>query len=229
MAKYCTNCGKKLKEGEVCDCSKNNEQTNIEVSKTLKKGANIAVDFLTKPVETLKKYVEKENFVISVLFIVLAGISTGLFTIAILKETLGLFFGSYDSVFGTLMYEEVNYFKYFILTALGVIGISFLEAGLLLFFTNSIYKQKTNYKQLVNLIAPLSIYTIIGSLIAILGVYISIYVILFILIAFGLMNLIVLTLASKEIIKLDNNKLIYSIVGTKLSTIVIVAIILSIF
>lgn len=232
MAKFCTNCGKKLKDGEVCDCTKTNEVETFDVNGILKKSLEVLKGIFTKPVDTLKKYVKGNDFLLSVIFVVIAGISTGLLTLALVKVIMssvatalgyGLSYG-----LGSIS-NEIPYFRVFLVTAIISVGIYFLEALVLWLITGKCLKEKVDYKKAFNLLAPISIYTTVAMLLSILGAYISLYIVIALIGASGIMNLVSIALGVKEVFKVDANKVAYVLVGSKLITLLILVIIAAIF
>ncbi len=231
MAKYCTNCGKKLKEGETCDCVKETKtkekEVNQEISEMTKKGTKIIANFLEKPIDTAKKYVVDENFSMSVILLIIGSILTGIFALLVSKEILSLFLGNFSFGYDYIS-SEIPYFRIFMTTTALTIGFYFLEALVIWLIVEKMLKKNFNYKKIVNIVGLLSIYNIGAIIISILGVYISIYIVVLLAIAATILNIVTLTLILKDVIKIDVNKLPYVLLGSKITTLILEYIIISI-
>ncbi len=105
MAKFCTKCGKKLEDGQVCDCTKN--ETAVEtatepatqtvvVQKTggfdfgacFQSLIDIVKGIFTKPSDTFKKYSKSENMGVGIMAIVINALVAGLFLYLILTNLI---------------------------------------------------------------------------------------------------------------------------------------------
>ncbi len=108
MNKFCSFCGKELKEGEVCDCQ---ESKNNSVKPSSNKGGNMGNDLLdiikkvfVKPIEVFKKYLVDDKLVVGVVLVVVAALARGLYTVLSLYHVY-----SKSSYFK----DSVDYFKNF--------------------------------------------------------------------------------------------------------------------
>ncbi len=91
MAKFCTNCGKKLEEGVACDCKKvaaekvqtSNAVTknlqNIDAKDTAKTVIEIIKGIFVKPISTVKKLAEEKNINLGYVLLVVAALTQALF------------------------------------------------------------------------------------------------------------------------------------------------------
>lgn len=97
MAKFCTKCGKKLEEGQVCNCSKAEnkkttkkvvveESTKIDFKESAMDCLNIFKKIFTKPVEAIKEFVVENKFIAGIIMILVTALSAGLYRIATLKS-----------------------------------------------------------------------------------------------------------------------------------------------
>lgn len=217
MAKFCTNCGKKLKEGEVCNCVKKTEETlptKIDFNKYLNKAIEVISKMFTAPVDYIKKYTKEDNFVMSIILVIVSGIAVGLFTLALIKniytnvmDSMGLGAG-----FGSLVRMsnvEIPYFKCFLITTLLGIGMHFLEALVLWIVCEKGLKVKIDYKKALNVVAPISIYMTLASFFAILGIYLATWIAVTLFVIAGILKMTALTLSLKETVCLDQNKIGY--------------------
>ena len=94
MAKFCTKCGKKLEEGQVCDCSKNTKKeekvvettTKVDIKESLMDCVDVFKKIFTKPMDAIKNFVCENKYVSGIIMILVAALSAGLYKIATLKN-----------------------------------------------------------------------------------------------------------------------------------------------
>ena len=115
MAKFCTNCGKKLVEGKACDCRNNVVASNggFDFNATFNSYVEMLKGIFVKPVDTIKKFATSDNFMLGLIAILLNCIVCGIFLYCFASEAMssvGALFGGYGSLFG--MYGvEVPFIK----------------------------------------------------------------------------------------------------------------------
>ena len=213
MAKYCANCGRKLEEGEVCDCQEILTSSNIDFGESANKLINLIKGMFTSPVKAIKAFKEENNFSLACVFVVITSIITGLFLILLTKvlyeEAVSTYtIGSYSVVSSV----DIPYFKVFIMGFLISIICYFVEALVLYLVNNQIFKVKFNYKNAFKIISALSVFNLIAVLVSIIGIFISSYVVIIIIAIAAILNLICLVMTSKEILKLSDKNTMYSII-----------------
>ena len=191
MAKFCTKCGAELKEGEVHICpatqqmnvveqatqQQNVQQTNIPqenisqqvVKETAQNVFNEFVALLKKPLAKGKCMVEQCDFTNALILIILQGIISGLFSVALLskgKDVISLvagFAGSYGDVLGDAL--KLPMFRGFFVTLVLSVALNFLLA-LFMFVINNICKVNLNFKQSVCMVAGKAVVTSVSILVA---------------------------------------------------------------
>lgn len=227
MAKYCSNCGRKLKEGEKCDCMANTSSVDLQG------GFNHALELFkgmfTKPVDTIKSHTNASNFALSSIIIVIMGIITGLFAMLLTKETIdssALF--SYG-IGGMSSFIEIPYFRIFIITTILLIALYYLQALILHLVAGKMFKANIDYKESFNFLTSLVVYTLAGIIISFIGVLISPMVVIIIMAIVMMFNLTTFALGIKETFKLNDAKTMYSIILTNVFLSLIVYIIMLIF
>ena len=100
MSKFCTKCGKELKDGQTCDCQKttkataSSSTTTVDVKESCMDCVNAVKGVFTKPVETIKDFVTDNKFISGIIMIVAAAIASGIYKIATLKSIYGSSTGS---------------------------------------------------------------------------------------------------------------------------------------
>ena len=219
MAKFCTNCGKKLKEGEVCNCAKKNVSTNTsttDINGYLNKIWDVMQKMFKAPIDCVKEYTKEDNFIVSIILVIVSGISFGLFSLALIKnvyanvmDSMGYGLGSFMS----MQTPEIPYFKCFLIVSLLSIGMYFLEALVLWLVCDKGFKVNIDYKKSLNVIAPISIYMTLASLLSIIGVYLAFWIVLILILVAGILRITTLTLSLKESVKVDQNKIGYAMIA----------------
>ena len=230
MAKYCTNCGKKLEDGKECTCVKEkNHSVSFDLKESIDQTVVLVKDLFVKPTDAVKHYVSNDNLVLSIILLVLGGIITGLFGMVLVKElvgiALGMMFGGSSSLFGSSIHSEIPYLQVFFITTISVIIVYLIQAAITFVVGNKCFKIEMNYKNMVHLFAALSIFNTFALLISIIGIYISIYIVYGLLLASSIMTLAVLILSLKKVWKMQESHLMYTVLATILLTVFLVLLI----
>lgn len=227
MAKFCTNCGKKLVDGK-CDCKKKESKKKEEVVTT---NANDLVNgyldalkgIFAKPVDTMKKYTESSNLALSVIMIILNSIVFGLFAYLFVKESVGLISSGFYSLYAGSYEVPISvFFVSFLLMFI----FFFCLGGLLYLFTNKIMKEETDFKEIMSLIAVNSVFTTITTLISLIFMFINIWLAIFILAVANLIFLLNLYYGFTSYIKTNENKICYVFTTCYVITLLIVCYVL---
>ena len=189
MAKFCTNCGKKLEEGKACDCT----QTKVTSNENLfNECLEIAKNFFKKPIDTLEENVNESKLYHALIMIGVNGVAMGLFVIAIAKLLYSTIFLS--SGYGSLMSLaaganiKIPYFKIFIMTFISVAVIELLFAACSYLISNKIFKSNTSIQKMITLFGFSTIILSAAALIAAILSFMSIYIALFVLAAGSLLK-----------------------------------------
>lgn len=116
--RFCTKCGKELKEGEVCSCSDVETQNNgttvngDAIVNTCKNVWNTIINVFKKPATTVADEVESKDTNKSIILIILLAISFALYLMALVS---GIADGVEQATWGlSSVVYEVNYFQVFI-------------------------------------------------------------------------------------------------------------------
>lgn len=211
MAKFCSNCGRELKEGEVCECQDN--QNNIDFAGGLNKLLNLAKNMFTNPIKTIKDFKEESNLPLACSLIGITSIVVGLFMMLLVKEIYKMTVSTYTfGMYSMTSSVEIPYFKIFIIATVVSAACYFLQALILYLVNSKIFKANISYKNTLNVVSTLSVFTLASVLLSIIGIFISIYVVVILIALAAIIALAVLVLANKEVFKLHDTNTIYSIV-----------------
>ena len=139
MAKYCANCGKKLEEGETCNCNEVLTSSSIDFGESANKLINLVKGMFTAPLKTIKAFKEENNFSLACVMVAITSIITGLFLMLLTKvlyeATVSTYtIGSYSVVSSV----DIPYFKVFIIGFIISIVCYFVEALVLYLLNNQL-------------------------------------------------------------------------------------------
>ena len=237
MAKFCTKCGKKLEEGQVCDCSK-----TVTTSETVATTASHGFDFnecvnsyieiikgiFVKPVDTLKKFATSDNFILGLIALVLNCIISGVFLYCFASEATGLLtslmgMNSYGSLLTMSTAVEVPFMKTFFYGFL-FMAVGFAVTALMIYLiAGAILKDKIDIKKAFSLVGVCSVFTTITTVVAIILNYISMNFMFVVLLIAGVFYLTHLYQGIHETTSVDKNKLAYVFVpAVSVATFVVV-------
>ena len=246
MAKFCTKCGRPLKEGEVSECA--NTQEKVEVSKPTTNSVDIKESFmdclnvfkniLTKPFEAMKEFVTENKYISGIIMIIVAALSTGIYKLATLKsasnqvesslggwgDLLNSFTGgsAKPDYFKEFLTETVtNLAQYAVLVLLGYLIISKLMNG------------KATWKHMVNAVGISLSLVICANLINSILVFIDgnfiIHLIGYVSSFASVFSVLLLYGAIQEISEVDKNKLFVRIAAMFVCASVVVDLVQKIF
>ena len=109
MAKFCTKCGKKLEEGEVCTCSQNTAKTStsaaagsVDFNQLFNDYVNIIKGIFTRPSDTIKEYAKGGKMLLGIIALVINCLVSGLFFYFFMDKAFGGLMGMFGG-YGSLM------------------------------------------------------------------------------------------------------------------------------
>ena len=221
MAKFCTKCGKPLKDGKPCDCEKNIKEDTSNVNNIMDNCLSILKGMFKNPSKTLKEEANEDNFNLSLISIIINAIVFGLtihFLISNIFSKAGL---NLDNITNSLSNASNQ------LTALGInlnintnfgltsgvlmLVMSIVIIGLLYLMHSVIFKKTINYKEIVSLVGISELFFTLGLLITFIISFISPLLALLILILIALYFIVNINQGIIEITSLNNNQIIYTI------------------
>lgn len=201
MAKFCTNCGKELKDGK-CDCVKasTNAQSNI-----VNKYIEVLKNIFLKPIDTIKENANEKSFSFGLISLGLVSILSGLFTYLILSEGVSKL--STGFMFSMRSMYKVPFMQTFIAGILvSAIWYSVL-AFMIYLIANKLFKDNLTVKETFAFIGVLSIFMAPVILASILLIFVSIKLMLFVLVIASMFYMVYFIQGLMEITKIDKNKI----------------------
>lgn len=117
--RFCTKCGKELKEGEICNCettSTSNAAVTINsdaLLNTAKNSFNTIINVYKKPDTTITEEINKKDSTISIIILISLAISFAFYLMSMVSNTVNT---AADLSYGltTIVTNDVSYFKVFI-------------------------------------------------------------------------------------------------------------------
>ena len=215
MAKFCTKCGRELKEGEKCSCSEGKTTKTTASNKGYFSDVlSILKGMFTKPVSTLKEYSTDNNLVIALILMGVCVLFGSLFVFCLLNKmftTVSLLggglstmsglggLGSYSLPFASIFFKSFLY----ILLYYGIL------LGMILLMAKVVFKSKVTFKKVV-IVLGLSSFYMAGGLI--LGTLFSLFAPALALRIFGLValfSLLQITAACESVFEVKKDQVLY--------------------
>ena len=181
MAKFCTNCGKKLEEGQTCECTKVSVASNGNL---FNECLEIAKNFFKKPIDTLEENVEESKLTHALIMLGVNGITVGLFVMAIAKSLYSILFSGYGSLMSLAGAQiKIPYLKFFFIAFIVTVIVELLIATCSYLLSDKLFNGKTNIKTMITLFGFSSIIVSAATVLAAILSFINIYIALFVLVA----------------------------------------------
>jgi len=208
MAKFCSNCGKKLEEGKICDCKQN---AGVIDNELVSKGINIIKNIFVKPIDTIKEYTHAKNFTFSLILTAIMSFLTALFMMPVVKEFSVLIYGvSEMTLYNSFVQAiEIPYLKIFFGSFIISFALTFVFTGVL-YLTNTImFKGKADFKTIYSLYGVCSIITSASLAVGTILVFLNVILGLIVLLSGIVLNMIYMIYGVKFIGPKDENKFGY--------------------
>ncbi len=233
MAKFCTKCGKKLEDGQVCDCENKEMKSGVEPKVATSAGNDMVNDYIkvlkgmfTAPVDTMKNFAKRSKFTLGLIMIAINCLVFGLFIYLFAKEGASSLMGE---IYGYSLSSSSGYeipFKVFVYAALFMAVFFLCLGGLLHLISGPILKKDSDIKKTFALIGATAVFTTVTTLVVIICMYIKIWLALILLAIAGIMYLLYLYHGFVELTKVDENKITYVFTGAYAITLFVVCYIL---
>lgn len=235
MAKFCTKCGKPLEDGKACDCELTKKEesskagvvqttSGVDINGYINSYMDIVKGIFTKPVETMKKYIAGDQYILGIIAIVFNSLISGIFLYCLCSEAMGLIgsFMGYGSILGG--YTGDLPVAKIILYGLLFMAVGFFSTAVMIYvIANLILKDKIDIKKSISLVGVCSVFTTITTVVCIILTYISIKFMIIVLLVAGVFYLTYLYQAISESTKVDRNKLAYVFVpAVSIATFIVV-------
>lgn len=185
MAKYCIQCGAPLEEGKCPRCT--NEKKVVE---PLEKYKDTVLDsfigIYKKPIDTMKSFIRKENFILSLILLGISGFLLALFTTFFIGHTASMtssfFMGQVEPTFHFSFYLSVS------IKALLVIYLIYtLVACLLYFISDKVFKGESSLEKMFCLLGSMTFILIPATILYFISMYISFSLLFLVILATSVM------------------------------------------
>lgn len=254
MAKFCTKCGKRLEEGQVCDCGVNNstpsnfvtQQTSvasqtvsntsvsnsIDFNRGLNDYINIVKGIFVKPADTIKTYAQSNKGLLGIIAMIINCLISGLFFYFICDKSLsgiaGLFLGGYSSLLSSAY--SIPFGETFLMGTVFMASWFLVCTLVILLIANPILKDKMDIKKAFALVGSCSVFTTLTTLLAIICVFVSVPFAIIIMLLGLIFYLTHLYQGLSDITNINKNKLVYVFVpAVAVATLVMVYIVPKLF
>lgn len=232
MAKFCTKCGKKLEEGEVCNCSANTVKAsttassgNVDINQGFNDYVNIIKGIFTHPSDTIKEYAKGNKFLLGIIAIVINCLISGVFFYFFIDKAFGSAMGMFGG-YGSLMSSSSVSLPFGRIFFMGLLFMVFWFAvcALVLFvIANPILKDKMDIKTSFALVGVCSIFTTLTTVVALIFTFMSVKIAIIVLLLGAIFYLTHLYQGLSDITSINKNKLVYTFVpAVALATFVMV-------
>lgn len=174
MAKFCIHCGKKLNDGEVCDCQasaprvSNNLGTSL--SETLK-------GMFVKPIDTLKTYTNESNFNLALILSGVFCLVISLFMLSFVKnatDTAASSMGALTLYAISSSAIQIPYLKIFFVVLVVSVASVFIYTGLLYLVNSVMFKGERNFKKVFTMYGINTIITTAALLVSAIFMFINV-------------------------------------------------------
>ena len=172
MAKYCIHCGKKLEDGEVCDCTANavkSQSNNLGTSLL-----EVLKGIFVKPIDTIKKYTDESNFNLALILLGIFSLAISLFVLSLIKNL-----SEVTSSMGALtLYTigmssiQIPYMKIFFVVLIVSIAFIFAYTGLLYLVNSIMFKGIRSFKKVFTMYGISSVITTVSLLVSTIFMFI---------------------------------------------------------
>ena len=224
MAKFCTKCGKPLKDGKPCDCEKENkkeeikeettEESSVDVGAAINNCVNILIGMFKNPSKTLAKKANKNNFTLAIVSIIVNTIIFGLTVHFLYSNIFGHELSFVESqleiftkIFGLgsiTSNQGLNAGIFMIIMSLIIIG------GLYIMHTG-IYKKAIDSKKIVGVVGISELFFSLGLIVTIIVSFISPIVALIVFLLVALCFCVHIHQGMLEISDISSDKIVYTV------------------
>ena len=220
MAKFCTKCGKPLKDGKPCDCEKESVSNDNVVGDYL----DILKGMFKNPSKVLKNEADEKNLTFSLGSILVNAIIFGL-TINFLLNNIfakaGLNLSSITNSIGSIANQLSSFgvninvnTNYGLNSGIFCFAMSVLIVVVLYVMHSVVFKEEINYKDIISLVGISEMFFTVGLLITLVISFISPLLALFILVIFAFCFFVHIHEGMIEIGNTNNNQTVYTVAAS---------------
>ena len=177
--KFCPNCGKQLKKGEVCNCKKDSNVSNDDIATTFKGLYEDLINMIKKPATTLKDKMKNPDNKASLIILALISVAAGLFVLAFIHYLLVSTLGKSAPSFKDIDFPTLKVFIYALLISF---GSSFVPVLVSLGTAKIVKNDKFDFKKSLTLYAysysPLFLVLLVISLFLLININILTIIVL---------------------------------------------------
>lgn len=174
MAKFCIHCGRKLKEGEVCDCQvkKNLESDNLGASLL-----EVIKGIFIKPVDTIKKFTNDKHFTLALILLGIFSVAISLFVISFVKNLSDV---ATSAMGGISLYAigmrtlSIPYLKIFFISLIIAILFIFIYTGILYLVNSVMFKGDKDFKKIFSMYGVCSVVVTLSLLVGAIFAFINV-------------------------------------------------------
>lgn len=177
MAKFCTKCGKPLKDGKPCDCEKNKKE-EVNTNNIGENIINILKEIFVTPFDTIKKYSNTNNIKLAFILSGISALVFGLFTYLFmdsLNKGLTEDINELSNALGGSLYSVSNvpFFEPFIIGVITMIAFLFALCLMSRLFMSTVFKSEKRFRDYLSLYGNATSITILTMILACIGCFIS--------------------------------------------------------
>ena len=232
MSKFCTNCGKPLKDGKCENCDKEKEtksskkETKEESEKVVEVTSNemvnsfkdVVTSIFKKPIATIKKYSTEANMNFGLVAIGINAVAMGLLVHLLLDnilKSIGLTMASINNALAELQ-PYLQMFGISIDTNFGVkaaIAMAVLSAimvGVIYAMGKMVFKKDMDYKKIIATVGVSETFLTIGALGAIVLSYVNVGIALLFILVLAMFSITALHQSIAETTELSSDEVIYT-------------------
>lgn len=206
MAKFCIHCGKKLKDGEVCDCMANVQVQTNDLGTNL---IDVLKGMFMKPIDTIKSYTDEKHFNLALVLVGILSLSTALFMMSLIKNVAEM---ATSSMGGLTLYamtsvsSQIPYLQIFFIGLISVIAFAFIYTGLLYLVNSVMFKGERSFKKVFTMYGVNSVVTSVTLLVTAIFMFINVFLGLLVLVLGSMLNMVYVYKGIERLGVKDKNK-----------------------
>ena len=173
MAKFCIHCGKKLEDGEVCNCQANTQARSDGLGTDI---LDVVKGMFIKPVDTVKNYSNDKSFTLALILLGVCSVAISLFVLSFVKNLSDVVS---SSVGGVSLYTigmtrvQIPYMKIFFICLITAILFIFAYTGILYLVNSIIFKGDRSFKKVFSMYGVTSVIMTISLLVSSIFMFVT--------------------------------------------------------